>query len=147
MKLIKDFCSGCTISHFQQWNMRFPFPISSPAVDSICFLDDCPLTGVKWNPSVILICTSILAEDVGHFSTYLQSMCDSVESPRKWNPQAHFLDVTTSNAKVNHNWVIVQVTAKGWKAHAALGCILLRRSRGETVSQSSTLKVSWIKVW
>jgi hypothetical protein len=80
MKLSNDFSSGCASSHFQH-------------VDSICFLDDCPLTGDKWNPSVIIICISILAENFGHFSTYLQSICDSVESPWKWNPQAHFLDM------------------------------------------------------
>jgi hypothetical protein len=73
MKLSNDFCRGCTSSNFQQWNMMFPSPISSPALDSVCFLDDCPLTWVKCNPSVIMICISILAEDVGHFSTYLQS--------------------------------------------------------------------------
>jgi hypothetical protein len=93
MKLSNDFCSGCTSSHFQQGNMRFPSPISTPAVDSICFLDDCPLTGVEWSPIVVLVCISNLAEDVGHFSTYLQSICDSVESPWKWSPLAHFLDM------------------------------------------------------
>jgi hypothetical protein len=93
MKLSNDFCIDCTSSHSWQWNMRFPSAISSPAVDSVCFFDDCPLTGVEWNPSVILVSISILAEDVGHLSTYLQSICGSVESPCKWNPQAHFGDM------------------------------------------------------
>jgi hypothetical protein len=88
-----------------------------------------------------------LAKDVGHFSTYLQSICDSVESPWKWNPQAHFLDMwllamlrwpTTESLSRSH---------EGRKGYAALVCILLRCSHGDTVPHPSTLKVCWIKVW
>jgi hypothetical protein len=64
-------------------------PASSPAF-VVCFLED-GMTRMRWNLSVDLICISLMAKGVEHFSTYLLAICNSAFENCLFNPFDYLL--------------------------------------------------------
>jgi hypothetical protein len=63
-----DFQSGCTtLQSHQQWRSVPLSPHACQHLLSVEFLILAILTGVSWNFRVVLICISLMTEDVEHF--------------------------------------------------------------------------------
>jgi hypothetical protein len=67
------------------------FPAFSPQFAAVCCLDDCHLTGVRWNLSVVLIYISFMAREVEHCFIPLLALSISSSENCLCNSFAHLL--------------------------------------------------------
>jgi hypothetical protein len=91
---IMDFQSGCTsLKSHQQW---MSVPLSPHPCQYLLlpeFLILAILTGVRWNPRVVLICISLMTKDVEHFFRRFSVIGVSSVENSSFSSVPHFLVV------------------------------------------------------
>ena len=89
--LHNDFQSVCTsLQSHQQWRSVPLSPYSHQHLLSPEFLILAILTGVKWNLSVVLICISLMIEDVEHFFRCFSAIRYSSGENSLFSSEPHF---------------------------------------------------------
>ena len=111
-----DFQSGCSIlqSH-QQWKTVPLSPHPCQQLLSPEFLTLPIMTGVRWNLRVVLICISLMINDVEHFLRYFSArQSPSCENSENW--AWYFLRIL-----LYHSWAYTQrILQHAIRTHAPL---------------------------
>ena len=85
------FPSGCTNLHSHQRGISVPcFPDHCQQLLFVIFLIIAILTGVKCYLIVVLICISLMINDIEHLSIYLLAICMPCLEKCLFKPSAHF---------------------------------------------------------
>lgn len=84
------FQSGCVILHSHQQCVRAPIGAFFPALVVVCLLIIVILWGVTWYLILVLVCVSLMTNDVAHLLMCVLAICVSFLDKCRFRSFAHF---------------------------------------------------------